>query len=303
MKKWIWLILCLVLSVQLSCSAVRKTSQTANDSVMKTTEEGYYAAGSAPVREADESKPGSAPVIQDGSVRKIIQNGSVWLEVEDPVKTSEVIQEYAMGKKGYLANANKNENQEIITIYLQIKIPVQEWTGFMSFLRSLGKVKNESISTNEITKEYYDTSARLKNAENQLKQYTQLLMKAQKIEDILGIQREIDQVQERIEQFKGQLSLWDQQVALSTIEINIRQTPTTQVTSKNPTWDFLSGSEMWKLMKNNAIIVFSSIIKFLQYLLIIILFYLLPIGLFCWFLYWLIRKIMMISQKRVNKKK
>lgn len=303
MKKWIWLILCLVLSVQLSCSAVRKTSQIANDNVMKSTEEGYYAEGPAPAKEADESKPGSAPVIQDSSVRKIIQNGSVWLEVEDPVKTSEVIQEYAVGKKGYLANANKNENQEIITIYLQIKIPVQEWTGFMSFLRSLGKVKNESISTNEITQEYYDTSARLKNAENQLKQYTQLLMKAQKIEDILGIQREIDQVQERIEQFKGQLSLWDQQVALSTVEINIRQTPTTQVTSKNPTWDFLSGSEMWKLMKNNAIVVFSSIIKFMQYLLIIILFYLLPIGLFCWFLYWLIRKIMMISQKQVNKKK
>ena len=303
MKKWIWLILCLMLLGQFSCSSVRKASQTANDNVMKATEEGYYAGGSAPAREADASKPVSTPVVQNNTVRKIIQNGSVWLEVEDPVKTSDAIQEYALGKKGYLANANKNENQEIITIDLEIKIPVQEWVGFMSFLRSLGKIKNETISTNEITKEYYDTASRLKNAENQLKQYSQLLTQAQKIEDILGIQREIDQVQERIEQFKGQLSLWDQQVALSTVIINIRQKPTTQATSKNPTWDFLTGSEMWKLMKNNAIVVISGIIKFLQYFVIILLFYLLPIGLICWFLYWLIKKIMVASQKRSNQKK
>lgn len=303
MKKWIWLILCLILLGQFSCSSSRKASQTANDSVMKTTEEGIFTGNSAPAREADASKPTSIPVIQDSSVRKIIQNGSVRLEVEDPAKTSDSIQTYALEKKGYLANANKNENQDIITIDLEIKIPVQEWAGFMRFLRSLGKVKNETVTTNEITKEYYDTTARLKNAENQLKQYSQLLMQAQKIEDILGIQREIDQVQERIEQFKGQLSLWDQQVALSTVIINIRQTPTTQATSKNPTWDFLSGSEMWKLMKNNAIVVVSGMIKFLQYFVIILLFYLLPIGLICWFLYWLIKKIIVTSQKRSNQKK
>jgi hypothetical protein len=301
MKKWIWFLLCGFIIFQLSCS---KSTQTLRQNTSKEMDEGRYSSGLGMVAEEASKPTGTpSPVIQEANVRKIIQNGSVDMEVEDPEKTSSSIEQYIVSKKGYIANARKEDVQDVVTVYLQIKIPVQEWSGFMAFLKQQGKIKKESVFTNEITKEYYDTAARLKNKQDQLVQYKLLLGKAMKIEDILAVQQQIDNVQEMIEVYKGQLNLWDQQVALSTIDINIRQYPATQVTSKNPSWDFLTGSELWKLLKNNIIVVFSGIIRFIQYFLVILIVYVLPIGLLIWFFYWLVQKIIQAWKKQQQKKK
>lgn len=300
MKRWIWFFLCGLLIWQCSCS---RSFQSSPQNVSKDMDEGRYGSGSGIVAEEASNPAGTpSPVIQDASVRKIIQNGSVDLEVEDPEKASSAIEQYVVTKKGYIANARKEESQEIVTVYLQIKIPVQEWSGIMAILKQQGKIKRESVFTNEITKEYYDTTARLKNKQDQLVQYKLLLSKAMKIEDILAVQQQIDNVQEMIEVYKGQLTLWDQQVALSTIDINIRQYPTTQATSKNPSWDFLTGTELWKLFKNNVIVVLSGIITFVQYFLVILIVYLLPIGLIIWLFYWFVRKIIQAWRKQQQKK-
>ena len=301
MKRWIWFFLCSLIILQFSCSkSILAPSQNAS----KDIDEDRYYSGSDVVTE-DASKPSGtpSPVLQNATIRKIIQNGSVDLEVEDPEEASAAIELYVVSKKGYIANARKEDFQDIVTVYLQIKIPVQEWSGIMAFLEQQGKIKKEAVFTNEITKEYYDTAARLKNKQDQLVQYKLLLGKAMKIEDILAVQQQIDGVQEMIEVYKGQLTLWDQQVALSTIDINIRQYPTTQATSKNPSWDFLTGTELGKLLKNNIIVVLSGIIKFIQYFLVILIVYLLPIGLLIWFFYWLVTKIIQAWQKQQQKKK
>ncbi len=300
MKRWIWFLLCGFIIFQLSCS---KSIQTPSQNASKDMDEGQYSSGLSMVAE-EASKPAGipSPVIQV-DVRKIIQNGTVDMEVEDPEKTSSSIEQYIVSKKGYIANARKEDVHEVVTVYLQIKIPVQEWSGFMAFVKQQGKIKKESVFTNEITKEYYDTAARLKNKQDQLVQYKLLLSKAMKIEDILAVQQQIDEVQEMIEVYKGQLNLWDQQVALSTIDINIRQYPAAQATSKNPSWDFLTGSELWKLLKNNIIVVLSGIIKFIQYFLVILIVYCLPIGLLIWFFYWLVQKLIQAWQKQQQKKK
>jgi len=300
LRKWVWFFLCGLLIWQCSCG---RSYPSSTQNLSKDREEARYASSSGIVAE-DSSKPAGtpSPIIQDISVRKIIQNGSVEMEVEDPEIVSTAIEQYVVSKKGYIANARKEETQEVLSIYLQVKVPVQEWSGIMAFLKEKGKIKKESVYTNEITKEYYDTAARLKNKQDQLVQYKILLGKAMKIEDILAVQQQIDNVQEMIEVYKGQLTLWDQQVALSTIDINIRQYPSTQVTSKNPSWDFLTGSELWKLFKNNVIVVFSGIVRFIQYFVVILLVYLLPIGLMIWLLYWLIKKIVLAWQKQQQKK-
>ena len=302
MKRWIWFFLCGFIIFQISCS--RSIQAPSLNTLKEMDEEQRYSGGSGIVSE-DASKPSGtpSPVLQNATIRKIIQNASVDMDVEDPEEVSSAIELYVVSKKGYIANARKEDVQDVVTVYLQIKIPVQEWSGIMAFLKQQGKIKKEAVFTNEITKEYYDTAARLKNKQDQLVQYKLLLGKAMKIEDILSVQQQIDGVQEMIEVYKGQLTLWDQQVALSTIDINIRQFPTTQATSKNPSWDFLSGTELGKLLKNNIIVVLSGIIKFIQYFLVILIVYLLPIGLLIWFFYWLVQKIIQVWKKQQQKKK
>jgi hypothetical protein len=245
--------------------------------------------------------PGGAASIPTEKSRKIIQNATVRISVEAPEKVMEEISKEVEKQKGYISNSNKTVYINGITATMQIKIPAIALKPFLKFLQTLGKEEAENINTNEITKEYYDTKARLENAINQKKQFELILAKAQKIPDLLEVQRQIDSVQERIEQFKGQITLWDQLVDLSTIDIDIRQTQKAQVIEKKPNWNPLSWKDLGLVIKNTWISFANVIVKIVQWILIA-----LPVIasllLILFFVLWLIRKIVRLGKKSVSKK-
>jgi hypothetical protein len=90
----------------------------------------------------------------------------------------------------------------------------------------LGEVLAESISAQDITEAYYDLQARLKNARRLEARFLELLEKQTgKVSDLLEVERELARVREQIEQFEGKLRLFDHQVELSTltVQLSIRQ--------------------------------------------------------------------------------
>lgn len=239
--------------------------------------------------------------IPEQKSRKIIQNAAVRISVEAPEKAMEEISKEVEKLKGYIANSNKTVYTNGISANLQIKIPAISLKPFLKFLQTLGKEDSEVISTNEITKEYYDTKARLENAINQKKQFELILAKAQKITDLLEVQRQIDSVQERIEQFKGQIELWDQLVDLSTVDIDIRQTEKTQTVEKKPIWNPLSAKQLGIVIKNTWISFANVIVNIFQFILIVLPILLTLLILFI-LIYWVIIKCIKFGKKFFPKK-
>lgn len=298
-------VILLVVSV-LSCSRKSAVNESVRNSMpisgsvadkatsQETKTENYY--GAPP---GDATGTGTSIPVQKS--RKIIQNATVRISVEAPEKAMEEISKEVEKQKGYIASSNKAVYTNGITATMQIKIPANALKPFLKFLQTLGKEDSENINTNEITKEYYDTKARLDNAINQKKQFELILSKAQKITDLLEVQRQIDSVQERIEQFKGQIELWDQLVDLSTVDIDIRQTEKAQAVEKKPNWNPLSWKDLGLVIKNTWISFANVIVKILQGILIAlpILISLLVILLF---VLWLIRKIVRLNKKYGTKK-
>lgn len=297
-------VILLVVSV-LSCSRKSVVNENVRDSVT---------AGSEVLDKAlpQESKsdmnyaapppsPGGAASIPEQKSRKIIQNASVRISVESPEKAMEDIIKEVEKQKGYIATSNKAVYTNGINATMQIKIPAIALKPFLKFLQTLGKEESENISTEEITKQYVDIESRLVNAIIQMKQLEVIMSKAQKIPELLEVQRQIDSVQERIEQFKGQISLWDQQVSLSTVDIDIRQTTVAQTVEKKPNWNPLSWKDLGLVIKNKWISFANVIVKILQGILIAlpILISLLVILLF---VLWLIRKSVRLG-KKLNVKK
>ncbi len=86
-----------------------------------------------------------------------------------------------------------------------------------------GDLINEQISGTDVTKEYVDLKARLKNKTEVEAQYTELLKRSGTIPDIMAVQRELERVREEIERLEGEIRYYENQVGLSTVTINLSE--------------------------------------------------------------------------------
>jgi hypothetical protein len=235
------------------------------------------------------------------SVLKIIKNAIVAISVEAPEKTMDEISIEVEKQKGYISSSKKTTYLNRISATMVIKIPANELNPFLKYLRSLGKIESVEVTSDEVTKEYNDTKSWLESDILLKKHLESFLPRAQKIPDLLEIQRNIDEVQRRIEQYKGQIALWDHLIDLSTVSIEIKQNEIAQTVETKPEWNLLSwkqlGSEMKKSWINFARVI-GNIIEFLLINLPTIL-VLLLIG---FIVLWIVRKNLHIGKKSSPKK-
>ena len=75
----------------------------------------------------------------------------------------------------------------------------------------------------DITSEYFDTEARLKSLEIQEDRLLKILAKAEKLQDIIELERELSKVRYEIENYTGTLKKWDNLVDYSIVHISIKE--------------------------------------------------------------------------------
>ena len=79
-----------------------------------------------------------------------------------------------------------------------VKILPENLDAFLLKLRDLGEVQNQSVSTDDVTKEYFDTQARLTNSQKMELQLQDLLKRENgKVSDLLAVERELGRVRRR----------------------------------------------------------------------------------------------------------
>src|SRR5471030_2895987 len=126
---------------------------------------------------------------------------------------------------GYVdtSNSQKGGNGKLQGTVV-VKVLPQNLDAFLLKLRDIGEVQNQSVSTDDVTKAYYDTQARLENSRRMETQLQELLKHENgKVSDLLAVERELGRVRGEIEQMQGQLKLYDFQVQYATITIQMRE--------------------------------------------------------------------------------
>lgn len=106
---------------------------------------------------------------------------------------------------------------------LTLRVPSARFDDAMSDLRALGVVKHEAVSGQVVTQQFVDLEARLVTWEAQEAVLLDLMEEATSIDSTLRIQRELQDVQFRIEQIKGELRVLEDQTALATIRVSMRE--------------------------------------------------------------------------------
>lgn len=159
------------------------------------------------------------------SNRKLIRNARTDLEVLSFQDTVEKVTALAREAHGYLATSgsHKQENGKLRGEVV-VKVLPDTLDHFLEQLRGVGELKNQTIGTEDVSKQYFDTTARLDNARVMEQRLVEMLKKKTgKVSDLLQVEKELGRVREDIEKMQGELKFTDAQVQFATVTITLAE--------------------------------------------------------------------------------
>lgn len=167
----------------------------------------------------------SSPVAySDIANRKVIMTAYVQIETSNLDSAVTQVRSLATGAGGYVQSSSLNvfdDNRKTCTV--SIKVPQSAYESTLTEIRKLGTVKADRSSGSDVTSQYVDLTARLKNKKVEEARLLDIMAKANNTADILSVERELSRVQGEIESTQGQLNLLNNQVDFSTITVYITE--------------------------------------------------------------------------------
>jgi hypothetical protein len=145
--------------------------------------------------------------------RKIIKNAYLSLTVEDVDTVRAQLHALAETYQGYVSSG------ELLSVTLRIKSQYMDQA--LARIETMGKVSSRTISTNDVTDQYFDLETRIQTLEATRKRYLALLEKATTVPEILPIEKELERLTQELEVLKGRLKRLSDQVAYATITVNL----------------------------------------------------------------------------------
>ncbi|MBU2025509.1 MAG: DUF4349 domain-containing protein [Patescibacteria group bacterium] len=231
---------------------------------------------------ADSSVPASA---QD---KKIIKNGNLYLKVSKIDQAAREITVIAQTNGGEISSSSFSENtrgQKSGT--LVVRIPSNKFeTVIEAVKKTASQITDESTTSRDVTEEYIDLEAQLKNKQAEEQSFVRILGQAGAIKDILEVTREIARARGEIERLQGKIKYLESQVSMSTISISLSQD--SQITPQKNNW------RPYQVFKNSLSTLIKKIQNFIDrliFVVIVVIPVLIPYTLSFLIACWIIKKI------------
>lgn len=264
MKKFlIFLSLILAAAVLASCAAASTSYDNSYQEPQYTTTYASYDKSSSGNYSGSSAKPADFQ-------RKVIKNVTISLEAEDAKAAYDQIMTFAAGLGGYEFSRSQQASGESLVINARIKIAPEHLDALLDYIGSVGTIESEQTESSDITADYYDARTRLATMEKALLRYYDFLEQAKNIDESLKVQNEINQLTTQIESLKGQLALWDNLLAESTVTIYLRQITDPVKTKRDINWSTLTFDDMGYLIKAGLTGLLNAIVVVLQWVAIVL---------------------------------
>jgi hypothetical protein len=155
--------------------------------------------------------------------RKLVRTSSIDLVVKTPAQSTERITSIAQNAGGFLVTSNVNGGADATSAALTIRVPVEKFDEIHAAIRKLGlRVENESIEAQDVTKQYVDHEARLRNLRAEERQYLEILRKAANVKDTLEVSDKLNEVRGAIEERRAEFEALSKQVETVLINVTLR---------------------------------------------------------------------------------
>jgi hypothetical protein len=104
----------------------------------------------------------------------------------------------------------------------QVRVPAAHFSEFLESVKGLGRVMEERVDVEDVTRQVYELELRMSNARRARERLLTLLERAEQTKDLLEIEKELRRVTEEIELMEGNLRNLKDRISYSTLDVELR---------------------------------------------------------------------------------
>jgi hypothetical protein len=166
------------------------------------------------------------PAQPQPQTRMIIRNANMSLVVRDAADVLQKVTALVDAKGGYVADTRQWKEREQVRASATLRVPATQLMPVLAAIRGLAiRVESESVTAQDVSREYADLGAQLRNlqaAETELRELLKTVReRTQKASEIMEIYDEITKVRGQIDQIQARVQYLSQMTSLSTITLEL----------------------------------------------------------------------------------
>jgi hypothetical protein len=168
-----------------------------------------------------QASPAVAP--SELAERQVVRVGTFEIIAPDPLQTAERLRGLTVELSGFVVNFSASGNdRQSRSAQLSVRIPAASFDEARAQVRKIaGTVVRESIEARDVTRDYVDQGAALRNSRAEEAQYLAILKHASAVKDILEVSSKLSEVRGRINESEADLRVLRNQVDMSLLTIYI----------------------------------------------------------------------------------
>ncbi|MDZ4655476.1 MAG: DUF4349 domain-containing protein [Coriobacteriia bacterium] len=194
----------------------------------------------------------TSDVAVDAVDRLIIRNKTVRLEVEKVDEAISALEKLASKHDGIITAMQVATDDETpiyrydeisysdgaaLRGYVTVRVPVDKYEAFLEGVSGIGTVLYQAESADDVTQQHVDMTARLENLRAEEVRLREFFDAANKVEEMLAIERELSRVRGEIESLDAQVKYLERQAAMATVTIDLTE-PKPLVRPSGDDWGF-----------------------------------------------------------------
>ncbi len=157
------------------------------------------------------------------SDRKMVRTHTLDMLVAHPAETADGIRRLAEREGGFLVSSQVRGDQDATGASLTIRVPALKFETIRDEIRKLGlRIEDERIEAQDVTRQYTDQAANLRNLKAEEQQYLLILKQARTVKDTLDVSEKLSDVRGQIEQQQAEFSALSKQVETVSITVSLR---------------------------------------------------------------------------------
>lgn len=166
--------------------------------------------------------------------QKIIRNANLRFQVADYPESLNTIRSLLKSFGAILVSSNEMRVDNSLENTMVIRVPSRNLDALIARLAEQSiYLDYKNITSEDVTTEFVDISARLKTKKAVEQRYLELLKQAKNVKEIIEVENQLRQIQEEIESTQARVNYINRQVSFSTINLQIYENSARQTGEQN----------------------------------------------------------------------
>jgi len=149
--------------------------------------------------------------------KQLIYEANLNLAVFEVGRALDSVDRMSREMGGYLVNRSDQQ--------ITVRVPSQRFRDALQKVIAFGDVLSQNVSVQDVTDQFFDLQARIRNARAVRDRLAELLKKSVNIEEALSVERELRRIGDELEQMEGQLKRLSELIAFSTLTVHFQPPP------------------------------------------------------------------------------